>query len=88
VAHALARTPQVARWCRSAFGTRVRIGPAGDDGRVEVELRGHSAHSLATEVAGFGSWLEIVDPPDVRRHLADLGRDLAAIYAEPRTTFP
>ena len=83
VAHALALNPQVARWCRSTFGTRVRIGPSGDDGRVEVELRGHSERSLAAEVAGFGTWLEVVDPPEVRRHLAALGRDLAATYAEP-----
>ncbi len=83
VAHALALNPQVARWCRSTFGTRVRIGPSGDDGRVEVELRGHSARSLAAEVAGFGTWLEVVDPPEVRRHLADLGQELAATYAEP-----
>ena len=91
VAHALALNPQVARWCRATFGTRVRIGPSGDDGRVEVELRGHSEWSLAAEVAGFGTWLEVVDPPEVRRYLAKLGRDLAVAYAEPpapETTFP
>jgi predicted DNA-binding transcriptional regulator YafY len=83
VAHALALNPQVARWCRATFGTRVRIGPSGDDGRVEVELRGHSERSLAAEVAGFGTWLEVVDPPEVRRYLADLGRVLAATYSGP-----
>jgi predicted DNA-binding transcriptional regulator YafY len=88
VAHALALDAKIARWCRSTFGTRVRIGPAGEDGRVEVELRGHSSRSLAAEVAGFGTWLEVLDPPEVRRHLADLGRELAATYDSGEPTFP
>lgn len=72
--------PQVARWCRMAMGTRVRIGPAGPDGRVEVELRGHSTHSLAAEIAGFGAGLEVLDPPELRSHLAGTGAELTALY--------
>ena len=66
--------------CRSAFGNRVRIGPAGPDGRVEVELRGHSAETLAREVAGFGGLLEVVEPDDVRGHLAAIALELSAAY--------
>ena len=68
-------------WCRSVFGNRVNIGPTGDDGRVEVELRGHSAQSLAAEAAGLGAVLEVVDPPEVREHLATIGAELADLYA-------
>lgn len=68
-------------WCRSILGTRLRIGPAGPDGHVELELRGHSARSLASEIAGLAAHLHVVDPPAVRDELARLGADLVAVYA-------
>ena len=80
VAQAWAR-PDAVWWCRSVFGNRVRIGPTGPDGRVEVELRGHSARALAAETAGLGAALEVVDPPEVREHLAAVAAELAALYA-------
>jgi predicted DNA-binding transcriptional regulator YafY len=67
-------------WLRSAMGTRIRIGPAGDDGTVQVELRGHHAYSLAAEVAGFGARLRVLGPPEVRAALARIGQDLADAY--------
>jgi predicted DNA-binding transcriptional regulator YafY len=67
--------------CRAAFGTRVRIGPAGPDGRVEVELRGQSPEALAREVAGFGAGLEVVEPDEVRAHLAAIALELSAAYS-------
>jgi predicted DNA-binding transcriptional regulator YafY len=84
------RTPVVARAfvapnfigiLRMLLGTRVRIGAAGSDGRVEVELRGHSHRSLAGEIAGVGAALEIVDPPELRVHLRQIGTELADLYA-------
>ena len=36
------------------FGTRLRIGMAVGDGRVEVEIRSHNEYSIASELAGFG----------------------------------
>jgi predicted DNA-binding transcriptional regulator YafY len=68
--------------CRYVLGNRVRIGPAGADGRVEVEIRGHSVESLAGEIAGFGAGIEIIDPPELRRQLRDIGAELSATYAE------
>lgn len=83
LAHALAKSDGV--WiCRSVFGNRVKIGPPGADGRVEVELRGHSARSLAAEVAGLGALLEVVDPPEVREALAAVAGELAALYGDRR----
>ena len=82
-AHALARSDAV--WiCRSVFGDRVKIGPPGDDGRVEVELRGHSARSLAAEVAGLGALVEVLDPPEVREVLAGIAGELAGLYGDRR----
>ncbi len=80
VASALVQADSV--WmCRAVLGNRVRIGPTATDGRVEVELRGHSIRSLAGEVAGFGALLEVVDPPEMREHLAAIGAELAGLYA-------
>jgi predicted DNA-binding transcriptional regulator YafY len=78
-ARALAR-PDVVPLCRWILGNRVRIGPTGADGRVEIELRGHWVESLASEIAGLGGALEVVDPPELRDRLARVGAELTATY--------
>jgi predicted DNA-binding transcriptional regulator YafY len=72
--------PGVVPWCRHVFGIRVRIGPPAEDGRVELELRGHGARELAVELAGFGGAVEVVDPPELRHVLGALGQELVARY--------
>ncbi len=69
--------------CRRVFGPRVRIGPPGPDGRVEVEIRARGVRSLAGQVAGLGAALEIVDPPEVRALLAAIGAELTGTYGRP-----
>ncbi|MBV8693766.1 MAG: YafY family transcriptional regulator [Actinobacteria bacterium] len=73
--------PYAVPWCRARLGTRLRIGPQGKDGWVDVELRGHSAGSLAADIAGFGSAIELLDPPEVRAELAKIGAQLTDAYA-------
>ena len=73
-------SPGVVPLCRWVFGNRVRIGPAGADGRVEIELRGRHAESLAGEIAGLGGAIEVVDPPELRDRLARVGAELTATY--------
>ena len=68
---------------RMMFGTRVRIGPAGADGRVEIEVRGAHVPALAGELAGLGGRVDIVEPPEVRDELARIGAELTARYAGP-----
>ncbi len=65
---------------RSVLGTRLSVGEATDDGRIAVEVRGHSAESLATELAGFADHVEVTKPDAVRAHLARLGTRLATRY--------
>ena len=76
----LVRTPVVVRalidrrsmsWLRHSFGTRLRIGMAIDDGRVEVEIRSHNEYSVAGELAGFGALIEVLEPAGVRDRLGD-----------------
>jgi predicted DNA-binding transcriptional regulator YafY len=78
-ARALAR-PDALDVCRWLLGNRLRIGPAAADGRVEVELRGHSARALATEIAGMGAGLEVVEPPDLVDELARIAQELSRQY--------
>jgi len=75
-------------WLRATLDSRMRIGPTIDDGRVEVELRGHHPRSLAAEIAGFGDLLEVLDPPELRVELSLIGTQLSAAYSTstPSTT--
>jgi predicted DNA-binding transcriptional regulator YafY len=66
---------------RFTLGTRVAIGAARPDGRVEVELRGHRVESLAGEIAGLGSGIEVLSPPELRDRLARTGEQLVSLYA-------
>ena len=81
VVRALA-TPQAMPAVRYTFGTRLRIGMAVDDGRVEVEVRGHNEYSIAADLAGFGAMLEVLEPAGVRQRLVALAEELAVLYAE------
>ena len=78
-ARALA-SPEAVGWVRATLGGRMRIGPAGADGRVELELRGHHPRSLAAELAGFGGLIEVLEPEELRRQLANIGAELASRY--------
>ncbi len=84
-----ARTPVRARiladpsampWMRHAFSGRLRVAAAVEDGRVEVEVRGHTGESLAKEFAGFGDRVEIVGPESVRVALRSIGSQLTEKY--------
>jgi predicted DNA-binding transcriptional regulator YafY len=72
--------PEVVQILRWQFGPRLRIGPAQEDGRVEVEVGGWHPHQLAGMVGGLGAAVEITDPPEVREELARIGAELAAVY--------
>ncbi len=69
---------QLLRW---VLGPRVRIGPAGEDGRIEVEIRSHGLPQLAGELGGLGSRIEVVEPAELRAELHRIGTELATLYA-------
>lgn len=79
VAHAVV-DPDLLGALRIVLGTRLAIGAAGADGRVQVELRGHRPRSLAAEIAGFGAHIEVLEPPELRAALAAVGHELVAVY--------
>jgi predicted DNA-binding transcriptional regulator YafY len=82
--HAWARVEAEAiPWLRSAFGTRLSVREPETDGRVDVEIRSWSAHTVAGELAGFGRWVEVLHPTEVREELARVGSELVDRYGPP-----
>ena len=77
----VAAAPEHLDLVRFVFGSRLRIGPARPDGRVELEMRGYSPLALAVELAGLGDRAEVLDPPEVRDQLARIAAELTALYA-------
>jgi predicted DNA-binding transcriptional regulator YafY len=62
------------------LGTRLTVGDGVEDGRVSIEVRGHSAHVVAAELAGWADHVEVIAPDAVRNHLARLGALLRDRY--------
>jgi predicted DNA-binding transcriptional regulator YafY len=75
--------PESISMLRGILGSRLRIGPTGPDGRVEVEIAGAFLRALAGELAGYGALLELHEPPELREQLAQIGAELIATYARP-----
>ena len=69
----------VVRW---VFDKQAQVGATRPDGRVELVLSGESVDIVARRLAGFGSRVLVLDPPEAREHLAAIGRELVATYDE------
>jgi predicted DNA-binding transcriptional regulator YafY len=73
---------EVVGWLRGTFGNRASVGGTHRDGRTEVEVRGWSAYSIASELASFGGLVEVVRPEELRTELARIGGELTRLYCE------
>ncbi|WP_371663119.1 helix-turn-helix transcriptional regulator [Streptomyces sp. NBC_00280] len=65
---------------RRLLGARLRLGRQLDHGWVELEADGPSAEVLAAQLAGLGSRVEILGPPEARERLAAIAGELAGLY--------
>ena len=74
--------PRVVGYLRGIFGHRVRIGPAGQDGRVAIEVQAQSEWALARTLCAFGSSVEIVEPPGCVTASAGWDGQLAGLYPD------
>ena len=72
--------PELVRVLEWMFDKQVRVGDEQPDGRVAISIGCQSVDRCAAEIAGFGSRIEVVDPPEARAFLARLGQDLLATY--------
>jgi predicted DNA-binding transcriptional regulator YafY len=75
--------PALVPLLRIRLGTRLRVGSTNPEGRVEVEVAGPSVGMLVSDLAGFGSRLLVVDPPEARAQLSQLAGELRRLYGEP-----
>ena len=73
--------PRLVPVVRAQLGRQFRVLGDAADGRVEVEFGATNLGMLASKLAGFGSGVEVLDPPEVREHLTRIGADLCALYA-------
>lgn len=65
---------------RGHFGRYLQEVGAREDGRVEVTVSAHTTRAVAEQLCGWISVAEVVGPDDVRRELAQIGRDLVAAH--------
>jgi predicted DNA-binding transcriptional regulator YafY len=77
--------PDTIRTLRAALGTPMDVGTVVTDGRIDVVLRSYSPGQIANQLAGFGSSVEVLAPPEVRDHLARIATELAAVYGPARS---
>lgn len=73
---------QPLRW---VFGTKLRIGPASPDGRVEVEIGLPNQRALIAKLAGFAAMVEVIEPVEIRTELGRIGAELANLYRSSDT---
>ena len=80
--------PDVVRWLRVHFGTRVTVGAPADDGRVNVDIGFPATHDdPARELAGYADAVEVLTPSEVRDRLAEIGRALVAVHGPSGEAF-
>lgn len=65
---------------RDRFGRYLDLVRPIDDDWTEVTVAAHTARSVAEQLAGWGSMVEVVGPDEVRRELGRIGTELIASY--------
>jgi predicted DNA-binding transcriptional regulator YafY len=63
---------------RYQFGDDLEVGDELPDGRVDITLAGTGATMLAQQLAGWGTTIDVLGPPELRRALVDIGRELVS----------
>lgn len=56
------------------------------DGRTRVRLAAPTPRDLARNLAGWGTLIDVLDPPSVRAELARIGTELTTRYPPPQPT--
>ncbi|MGW4163465.1 helix-turn-helix transcriptional regulator [Streptomyces sp. NPDC004788] len=65
------------------FDGRLHVGPILPDGWTEIRVDGPTPEVVATQLAGLGARIEVLDPPEARERLAHLAVELAGVYGPP-----
>lgn len=78
--------PRWADFLLTSLGSQLS-GPAqlsSDDGTVIIEGRTHHVRGAAAVLAGFGNFVEVLEPPELREAMLALGHELVERYAVPQ----
>ncbi|KAB8189343.1 WYL domain-containing protein [Nonomuraea phyllanthi] len=65
---------------RARFGRNTEVVGTDADGRVRLRVAAPMALTIAEQLAGWGSTVEVVEPEEVRAELARIGSELVARY--------
>ncbi|MEU8893853.1 WYL domain-containing protein [Streptomyces sp. NPDC048442] len=65
------------------FSGRLHVGRVLHDGWTEIRVEGPTPEVVATQLAGLGKRIEVLDPPEARERLARLAVELAGVYGPP-----
>jgi predicted DNA-binding transcriptional regulator YafY len=66
---------------RTQFGRHCHADGDVGDGRIRVRLAAPTPLDIARHLAGWGSLIEVLEPPELRAELARIGNELLARYA-------
>lgn len=62
------------------FGRHLELIGTEDDGRARARVAAHMPRAVAEQLAGWGTAIEVVEPPEVQAELARIGAELVARY--------
>ena len=80
--------PDVVRWMRMHFGTRLTVGAPAEDGWVSVDIGFPEQHDdPARELCGYAGHLRVIGPPEVRERVREMGEALAAAHSASGQAF-
>ncbi|SDS69058.1 helix-turn-helix transcriptional regulator [Actinoplanes derwentensis] len=65
---------------RDHFGRHCELLDLLPDGRARVRVGAPEPRDIARTLSGWGSSVEVLDPPEVRAELARIGAELSALY--------
>ncbi|MFI7130405.1 helix-turn-helix transcriptional regulator [Nonomuraea sp. NPDC050153] len=65
---------------RHQFGRHCEVERVEEDGRARVRVAAPMALTIAEQLAGWGAMMEVVEPAEVRAHLARIGSELVERY--------
>ncbi|MFC4066374.1 helix-turn-helix transcriptional regulator [Actinoplanes subglobosus] len=68
---------------RDHFGRHCEVDEMLGDGRARVRVGAPEPRDIARTLSGWGSAVEVLDPPEVRAELARIGTELVALYDAP-----
>ncbi|WP_459548357.1 helix-turn-helix transcriptional regulator [Nocardia sp. X0981] len=79
-------SPRLLPILRDQQGRHCTVEGPAPDGRIRARITAPTPRTLAQQLAGWGTDIEVTGPESVRAELAALGADLVAMYGPPSAT--